>query len=125
LSAWRVGGWCAGSRSSPSWRRSAPTAGTARPIARAAACDALGAARRLRIFAHRERHRPERGVHERPDRRRGDVTLAAGAVNGSPSPAIVAGRTSSPAERRRRQRDGGVRYGRSKDVASNFTITAG
>src|SRR5512133_2741567 len=72
---------------------SAPTAGTARPIARAAACDALGAADAYGIFAHENVTVPSGVFMSGRIAAAGDVTLGSGAtVNGSPSPAIVAGR---------------------------------
>jgi choice-of-anchor A domain-containing protein len=106
---------------------SAPTAGTARPIARAAACDALGEADNYAIFSHENVTVPSGISMNGRIAAAGDVTLASGAtISGSPSPAVIAGRDFIAGKSGGGGTvNGGVRYGRNKDVASNFTINGG
>src|SRR4051812_11802193 len=104
-------------------QRAAPAA----PVARAAACNALGAADGFAIFSHQTFTAPAGVSMIGRLAAAGTVTLGSGVnLSGSPSPAIVAGGDFVAGKSGGGGTvNGGVRYAANKDVASNFTINGG
>ena len=106
---------------------SPPRAAPAPPVATAEACDALGAADGFGIFSHGDVTVPAGTTMNGRVAAAGTVTLGSGAtMSGSPSPAIIAGKDFIAGKSGGGGTvNGGVRYGGSADVASNFTINGG
>src|SRR3954447_21169232 len=111
---------------------SAPPSGTARPIARAAACDPLGVAGSFGILAHANVTVPNSGgtsIHGRIAAG-GDVTISGGVfvgpATGDATPTVIAGRdfVAGKDTSNGGTVDGGVLYGR-KAVVGAFTVNGG
>jgi choice-of-anchor A domain-containing protein len=106
---------------------SPPRAAPAPPVARTAACDALGAADGFAVFSHQNITDPDGETMTGRIAAAGNVTLGSGInVTGSPSPAIIAGGNFTAGKSGGGGTvNGGVRYGGSADVASNFVVNGG